>query len=123
MKVAETPQAPSEGEQAEEAQKTIEQDYQKTVKEEADRKITEETQKGTEEFERIHRLGFSTTKEMLGEIAALRKENEALKAEFTKLREFLLRAKAQGKAVIPTEEKPSESEELKKIYGDLAPEL
>ena len=122
MKVGEVPRVPSEAEQSEEIESEIQEDYEKTVKSEADKHISEEQEKATAEFQRLHGMGFVSKTDLTKENTELKERLQSLETEFTKLREFLLRRKAQGKAVIPTEEKKTEAQELHEIYGDFAPE-
>lgn len=94
--------------------------YNETLKKESEDTLVKEKKQATEEFSKFRSLGFATSQEMKQAYMELKEENKKLRDEFNSVREFMLRKKAQGLAVLPTEEKKSDAELLKEIYGELA---
>lgn len=118
----ETPQPPSETDMIQKAADDIEKQYNDTVERESNEQMEKEIQNSNARFEELRKLGFVTTSQVDERWNDTAVKIKKLEADITKLREFLIRKKAQGNIEIPPEktEDQKKNEDLKELYGNAA---
>ena len=114
------PQA-SDAEEVAKVENDINSMYEESKKEqEAAKDNTIKEQMIKKYDDKLRSMGFATQIDIDNAKKAYEERIATLEKNQKELTEMLTRAKAQGKAVIPIEDKKDEKKELTEIYGDLA---